>query len=271
MADRKLVMLKEGQTLFKAKETIDKLAPYVKHPNPTTVLVIVFKGGVLTATSKIMKAAAESQAVVLNSQAVRDYQMTAHIKDFCLSNKISLEEKAMNLMIDYIGLPLSKFFGELNKLISIKKSQNPGAANISITSEDVEQNIGISKDFNNFELTKAMAYKDYPKCVKIITYFEKNPKANPGVLVGAAIAGFFTRLILAHYSDKTDYTLQQLIGYPNQNAVMELKESMRNYSAMQAVKGLHAVREFDAKSKGIGSMQNEYQLLKDLIFKIFTC
>lgn len=269
MSDKKLVMLKEAQTMFKAKEAIEQLAAYANNPNRSTILVIVYKGGTLNATSKFLKAASANDGVVFNSPLIRDYQLVAHVKDFCSSNKIKIEEKALSLMIDYIGLPLSKFIGELNKLVKIKTLNN-STNSVTINAEDVEQNIGISKEFNNFELTRALSEKNYAKCIRIINYFEKNPKSNPGVMVSAALASFFSRLILAHYSDKSDSTLQQLIGFNSTSAVRELKMAMSNFTAMQAVLGLHHVRDFDAKSKGIGSLQNEYLLLKELIFKVFT-
>lgn len=266
MAPRRVVLLKEAQGKMQAKQQLEKLAAYVANPNNTTVFAISYKGDNLNATSQLFKAAKKSDAIVFKSDRVKDYQLPGLLKDYCTNKKISIEENALNLLCQYIGAPLSKLFGEVNKLITIK-----GGQGVRITSEDVEKNIGISKDFNNYELISAIATKNYPKAVQIIKYFESNPKTNPTVMTTATLFSYFSNLVIAHYTpDKSETSLKEATGVRFANAYRELIVGMRNYNAYRAVMAIHAIRDFDVESKGVNSFQNEYQLLTELIFKIFT-
>lgn len=265
MADRKLVILKEAQSMHQAKTQLDKFAPYIARPNKTTVLVIAYKGDSLNASSKIIKAASTSKSEVYKSDTVKDWQLSGHVKDFCSSMGYSIEEKAVMMLCEYIGSPLSKLFGEIKKLIMIKGSDK------RITASDIEAHIGVSKDYNNFELIKAVGIKNYPQAMKIIRYFEKNPKTNPTVVTNSMLFGFFQKIAICHYlSDKTEKGLMEGLGLKNSWALKDVKEGLRFYNPRQAVNGIHFCREFDTKSKGIESFQNEFDLLRELIFKLFT-
>lgn len=265
MFDRKLVILKEAQSLYQAKTQLEKLSPYVSHPNKTTVFVIAFKGDKLNATSKLLKAASGSHAVVFKSDPVKEYQLPTHVKDYCAGLGYSMEEKAVSMLCDYIGTPLSKIFGEINKLVMIKGDDK------RLTASDVEKHIGISKDYNNFELVKAVSLKNYPQTIKIIRYFEKNPKTNPTIVANSMLFSFFQKISICHYlPDKSEKTLLEGLGLKSSWQLKDIKEGLRNYNAWQAVNAIHYCREFDVKSKGVGSYQNEYDLFKELIFKIFT-
>lgn len=267
MASRKLVILKEAQSARDAKSMLDKLAPYVLHPSTTSTLVIAFKGDELNASSKLLKAAAKSDCVVMSSPELRDWQLPSQIKDYCNARKVSIDESCVNLLAEYIGLPLSKLFGELSKLIQIK-----GGNGCTITAQDIEKNIGISKDYNSFALADAIAEKDYVRAIKIINYFERNPKSNPTAPVTGSLLNLFSRIIMAQYAqDKSDNGLNAELGLKNnRSALKNIKTALRNYTLRQSVNALHTLREFDVKSKGVGSFQNEYALMRDMIFKIFT-
>lgn len=266
MADRKLVILKEAQSMNQAKVQLERFASYAGKPNKTTVFVIAFKGDNLNANSKLVKAANESGGIVFKSTVPRDYELPAYIRDYCRDRKMTIEDKAVQLLSEYIGGPLSKLFGELNKLISIK-----GKRDSKITCDDIERNIGISKDYNNFELTNALGAKDYPKAIRIIKHFAANPKANPTPVTTGMMFTFFSNLVIAHYlPDKSDNSLMETFGYKAAIQLRNLKEAMRNYNPMQSVNAVHYLREFDTKSKGVGSLVNEYDLLAELIFKLFT-
>lgn len=266
MASRRVVILKEAQSKQQAKQALEKIAPYSSKPNKTTVFVIAFKGDNLNATSSLMKNAAKSGAVIFKSERVKDYQLASHLRDYCSSQKCSIDDNASQMLCEYIGGPLTKLFGEVNKLIQIK-----GGAGQRITAEDIERNIGISKDFNNFELTSAIASKNYPKAVQIVKYFESNPKTNPTVMTTSTLFNFFSKLVIAHYlPDKSEASIKNALGIRFQNQLNEIKTGMRNYNPYRAVNAIHALREFDVKSKGVNSFQNEYDLLLELIFKIFT-
>lgn len=266
MADRKLVILKEAQTMNQAKAQLDRFAPYVANPSPGTVFVIAYKGEPLTAGSKLVKAAKSAGGVVFASNVPYDNELQRHIRDYCQERRFSIDDKSVELLAEYIGLPLSKLFGEVNKLMSIK-----GSADSRITTDDIEKNIGISKDYNNLELTKALARKDYPKTMKIIRHFKASPKYNPTPVTTAMMLKFFSNLVIAHYmADKTDRALYDEFGLKSSYQLDDLKSALRNYTAMQSVNAIHYLREFDTKSKGIGSLGNEYDLLAEIIFKIFT-
>lgn len=265
MAERRLVILKEAQTMHQAKSQLEKLSPYVSRPTLSTVLVIVYKGDSLNATSKLLKAAKDTKAVVFKSEAVKEWHLSGHIKDYCDSRKYSIEEKAVILLCDYIGGPLSKLFGEVNKLMMIKGDDK------RITAGDVEKHIGVSKDYNNFELTKAIASKNYPQAMKILKYFENNPKTNPTVMTNSLLFGYFQKLAIVHYlTDKSEKGMLEGLGLKSAWQLKDIKEGMRAYNPRQVVNAIHYCREFDIKSKGVGSYQNEFELLKELVFKIFT-
>lgn len=265
MSSLQLVVLKEAQTMYQAKTQLDKLASYVNRPNRQTVLVIVYKGGTLNATSPLLKAAKEKGSVVFVSEKLRDYQLSAPILDYCRSRGVGIDDKAVSLLAEYVGNPLSKLFGEIDKLIVATGGKE------RITPELIERNIGISKDFNTFELTKALARRDYVKSMQIIDYFSRNPKQNPGVMVVAAVFGFFSKLFVATVTrDKSDASLIAALELKNQYALRDYRDGLQRYNARMALAAVHAIREYDVHSKGIGSTQNEYELLKELVFKIFT-
>lgn len=266
MSDRKLVILKEAQSMFQAKVSLEKFASYVSRPNPQTVFVIAFKGDTLNATSKLLKGVKEGGGVIFRSDVPRDYQLSAHIKDYCQQHKVGIDDKAVQLLADYIGAPLSKLFGELGKLISIK-----GKDASRITCEDIEKNIGISKEFNNFELVDALSNKDYPKAMKIVRHFASNPKANPTVMTTSTLFTFFSNLVIAHYMpDKSESAIKATFSYRAPAQISNMRNALMKYNARQAVNAIHYIREFDAKSKGVGSYLNEYDLLGELIFKLMT-
>lgn len=266
MADRKLVILKEAQSLDRAKAQLDKLAPYVSRPNKSTVLAIVFKGDTLGTTSAIMKAAAESDTVIFKSPKIKDYQLAGPVKDYCRSKKIEIDEAAVNLLCEYIGSPLSKIFSEIDKLVVATSGKEK-----RITPATIERNIGISKDFNNFELIAAIRDRNYAKAMMIARYFRKNPKQNPTVLTSATLFKFFTQLCIALFeSDKSDSSLMQALELKNSYALRDIRGAMQRFNATQAVNAIHAIRDFDSRSKGVGSAMNEYDLLDELLFRIFT-
>lgn len=266
MAERQLVMLKEAQTMSQAKSQLDKLSSYVAHPNPTTVLVVVYKGDVIPATSSLIKKAKDVDCVVFRSDKLRDYQLSGPIMDYCASKGIGIDEKAVSLLCDYIGNPLSKLFGEIDKLIVAA-----GADVKRISPELIERNIGISKDFNTFELVKALSKKDYPKSMMIVEYFSSNPRQNPGVMIVATIFSYFSKLFIAAVTrDKSDSSLMAALELKTPYALRDYRDGLRYYNARQALAAIHAIREYDVHSKGIGSTQNEYELLKELVFRIFA-
>lgn len=268
MGDCQLVILKEAQTLPGSKTQLDRLAAYVANPNSQGVFVLAYKGDSLSASSSLMKAAdkAGERVTVFKSPKIRDYQLSGPIKDYCRQKKIGIDDEAVIILTEYIGNSLQKLFGEIDKLIL-----GAGEGAQRITAAMVEENIGISKEFNNFELTKAVSVKDYPKTLRILDYFRKNPKNNPSVMTTSALQKFFSQIVVAHFTaDKTDRGLMEALQLKNAYALREIREGLRMYNPRQSMAAISALRDFDCKSKGIGSLQNEYDLQRELIFKIFT-
>lgn len=267
LAMKKLVVLKEAQTMQNAKAQLDRLKNYVSNPTPTTVLVVAYKGGKIPGTSSMMKTAAKNKdIVVFDSPRIREYQMPDAVKDYCRAEKIQIEEKAIAMLVDFIGSDLSKIVSEIAKLqVAIKRDDK------KINANDVEENIGISKDFNNFELVTAMSTRNYQKAMLILKHFADNPKGNPAIVTGATIFGYFQKLTIAHFSaDKTEKGLMQALQLKTPYALREIRTGLNAYNALQCVNAVHRIRDFDRKSKGVGSLQNEHALLKELVFSIIT-
>ncbi len=266
MAERKLVILKEAQSMDKAKNKLDMLAEYVKLPNQQNVLVISYKGEMLGATSELVKALNKSDGIIFKSPKLKEYQLAVPIKDYCRGKKIGIEEKSIALLIEFLGNDLAKIFGEIDKLIVSGKDDI-----IRITPDLIEKNIGISKDYNNFELIKNIAFKNYDKCLQIVDYFESNPKTNPTIVTTAMLFNFFSKILLGHFSvDKSDDSLCIAMGLKSKYQLQDYKTGMTKYNVMQTIKIIGHIREFDITSKGVESFQNEYKLLRQLIFNIFT-
>lgn len=266
MAERRLVILKEAQSLQNAKISLDKLAGVVEKPSESTVFVIVFKGDNLNSTSQLMKATTKSDAIVFKSPLIRDYQLGTPIKEYCNSHNCSIDDKASSLLAEFVGNNLNKLFSEIDKLLVAA-----GNNTRRITCELIEENIGISKDFNNFELQTALANKNYSKAIQIVEYFKKNHTKHPTIVTTGTIFGFFSKLVIANFAkDQSDSSIIKECELKNSYALKDLRVAQANYNPLQSLKAIGLIREFDSSSKGIDSTQNEYDLLRELIFKLIT-
>lgn len=265
MSDKQLVMLKEAQAMERAKTNLEKLVPYVKHANDSTVLVIVFKGDSLATTSQLVKTVQAEGGIVFKSDRLKDYQLSGPLSDYCREKKVRIDDKSKALLCEYIGSPLSKLFGEVDKLIVA------AGENGEVTPDLIESIIGISKEFNSFELIKALSMRDYPKSMRIIDYFARNPKQNPGVMITATLFNYFSKLFIAAIAkDKSDNGLMQELDLKSSYSLTDYKTGLRNYKAGAIDAIIHAIRNHDVMTKGVGSNQNEFELLRELIFKVFT-
>lgn len=266
MADRRLVILKEAQSMGAATREIEKLSGYVANPNATTVFAIVYKGDELSNTSKLVKAAKKSGGIVFQSPALKEYNISGPIRDYCQQHKVSIDGDASDLLVSHLGVSLQKIFGEIDKLLL-------GAASgcRRINREMVMDNIGINKEFNTFELTRAVASRDYPKAMRIVGYFASNPKSNPTVMIIPQLFNFFSQLLICLYSpDRSEKGLLSALGEREAWKLKNHYQAMRMYNASQALAAVHILRRLACETKGIGSSQNEHDLLKSAIFEIFT-
>ncbi|MBO4978294.1 MAG: DNA polymerase III subunit delta [Muribaculaceae bacterium] len=262
MSDRQMVILKEAQAV--SADKLNKLHAYVSSPVASTVLVICCRGAQAKGKD-LLAALRKSDAVIFESKKVTDYNAPALIGNYIKSKGLTAQQKSLEMLRDFIGTDLSRLFNEVDKLASIL----PEGA--EVTPEVVERNIGISREFNSYELVDAIAVKNAEKCFRIAAYFRSNPKAAPLVMVTASIFNYFADLLTAHYSaDRSDAGLSAALGLRNNFALRRIKSGMANYSAVKVVEIISAIRTFDARSKGVGSRQNDQQLFYDLLYHILT-
>lgn len=261
MSEYQLIVVREAQMI----RDIEVLANYVKNPLQSTVLVLNYKYKTLD-RRKSLVSTAEKVGVVFNSQKVPDYKMPGFITGLLQERKVAIEQKASQMLSDYIGNDLGRLVKELDKLAIILSEKGANR----ITPELIEQNIGISKEYNNFELIKALAVKDVLKANRIIQYFEKNPKSNPIQMTLPVLFNYFSNLLICFYAkDKSENGLMAALGVRSAFFVKDYSFGLRNYSAMKAFRLIGAIRDTDARSKGIGNTSvPDSELLKELIYTI---
>lgn len=261
MADRQVVILKEAQAV--RADDLNRLHRYVSQPAPTTVFVICCRGA--AAKGKDLLSAVRANGVNFESKKLYEDKVPAVIADFIRARGLSADRKALQMLCDYVGTDLSRLYNEIDKLTVIVGSGN------EITPELVEKNIGMSKDYNNFELISAIASKDALKVFTIADYFRANPKNNPLVVTAATIFGFFADLLAAYYApDRSDSGLVAELKLKSSYHLPKYKTGMRNYNPFQIIEIISAIRRYDAMSKGLGSRQTDHQLFRDLLFHILT-
>ncbi|QCD39651.1 DNA polymerase III subunit delta [Duncaniella sp. C9] len=261
MAERQVVIVKEAQAV--RADMLNKLHNYVAQPNPTTILVISCRGA--QAKGKELLAAVRKNGVIFESKRLSERNILPVISDLIKEKKLNVDAKALSMLRDYIGTDLSRLYNEIDKLALIL---GQGAM---ITPEAIERNIGISKDYNNFELIDAIIARNAAKAFAIIEYFRNNPKSNPTVMTVSSLFNQFSNLLVYHYTrDKTQSGYMDALGLRSPWALKSYEAAARSYNVRQTIEIISAIREFDTRSKGIGSRQNEYDLLKDLVFHILT-
>lgn len=261
MAERQVVILKEAQAM--RADHVNKLHHYVRHPNPSTILVIAFRGA--KAKGKELLAAVKEEGVLFESLRINDRDILPAIHDLISEKGLSVDAKAISMLRDFIGTDMSRLYNEIDKLAFIL---GPGAM---ITPEAVERNVGISKDYNNFEFIDAIDTRNAAKAFAIVAYFAANPKSNPTVVTAGTLFTRFSNLLIYHYTrDKSRSGYMEALGLKKPSALWPYEKAARSYNVRQTIEILSAIREFDVRSKGVGSRQNEYALLKDLVFRIFT-
>lgn len=261
MAERQVVILKEAQAI--RSDQLNKLHRYAADPVSTTILVICCRGA--QAKGKELIAAIRKNGVIFESRKVTEYNAPAHIASYIKSKGLSAQQKSLEMLRDFIGTDLSRLFNEIDKLATLLP------AGAEVTPEVIERNIGVSREFNSFELVDALAAKDAAKVFRIAAYFRSNPKAVPLVMATASVFNFFADLLAAHYApDHSEAGIQQALGIKNMFAARRLRTAMANYSAVKTVEIIGAIRTFDAQSKGVGSRQNEHRLFYDLLYHILT-
>lgn len=258
MAERQVLIVKEAQDLSR---TIEKIESYAENPQPTTVLVFNYKYKKLDKRKKAYKAIAKN-GLIYESKKLYENQVSDWIRRVLGGKKYHIEPKAAQMLVEFLGTDLSKIANELDKLTSVLPKET------IIDATHVEENIGISKDFNNFELRKAVGQKDVVKANRIINYFAQNPKNNPLVMTISLLNSFFTQLLMYHgLKDKSKASVAKNLGV-NPYFVDDYTFAARNYPMRKVAQIIALLREADVKSKGVGANQTQADILKELLFKI---
>ena len=261
MAEAQVVIVKDAQAI--RADALNKLHFYAERPNPSTILVIACRGD--KAKGKDLIAAIKKNGIVFESKKVTERNLLPVISDLIRDKNMTVAPKALSMLRDYIGTDLSRLYNEIDKLSFIL---GPGAM---ITPEAIERNIGISKDYNNFELVDAINSRNAAKAMTIVEYFRNNPKNNPTVMTMSTLFNHFSNLLIYHYTrDKSQSGYMDALGLKSPWALKNYEAAARAYNVRQTIEIISALRECDCRSKGIGSRQNEYDLLKDLMFRILT-
>ncbi|NBC82049.1 MAG: DNA polymerase III subunit delta [Bacteroidetes bacterium] len=259
MAEYQVVMVKEAQNL----KNIDELIHYTEKPLKSTILVINHKYKKLDKRKKLYKSI-QQNGVLFESNKLYEDKVPAWIDTFLKSKGYTIEPKAGLLLVEFLGNDLGKIANELEKLIitippEVKK----------ITPLHIEQNIGISKDYNNLELQKAMTENNWLKACQIVDYFSKNTKNNPFILTVTSLYFYFSKILLYHFTaDKSPRNIAAVLKI-NPYFVNDYKKAAQRYIPKKAVQVISLLREYDLKSKGVGNTSTpDGDLLKELIYKI---
>lgn len=262
MAERQVVIVKEAQAVPVA--WFNKLLPYLESPVATTLLVIIARGASVKSAT-LTKSLAKGRAVVFESKRLAPAAVTNTIREFIKERGLTIDDKALAMLQDYVGSDLSRIYNEIGKMTVALP------ANAMITPESVERNIGVSKDYNNFELIAAIARRDVPRIYKIINYFRRDPKNHQPIVTTPLLFNFFANLLTALYApDKSNRGLMAELGFKWPGQLTDIKPGLANYRPWQIIKNISAIRQFDAQSKGIGSRADQFDLFEILIFQLLN-
>lgn len=262
VAERQVVIVKEAQNI----KNWERIERYLEKPMQTTVLVICYKNGSIDGRKKILARAA-AVGVVYESKKKREYELPAFIANYLkLNGRATIDNKAAQMIADHIGADLNRLTGELDKLIlSLSDSDR------RVTPEIVEERIGVSKDFNAFELRSAIVSRDVVKANRIINYFNSNPKAGSAYMLVPMLFSFFQNLLIAYYAPRphTDDSVAKWLGLRGGWAAKDYITGMKNYTGVKVLQIISKIRETDAKTKGLDNPNTPVgELLRELIFFI---
>lgn len=264
MGDKQVIIVKEAQDLKFNEEEAKMLETYVANPVPSTVLVFGHKHKKLDSRKKVTKALSNSKMLFL-SEPVKDNNLAKWIADECNVLGIKTAPNISHLLAEYLGNDLSRISNELHKLKMILK---PGEV---LNETHVENHIGISKEFNVFELQKALGSKNMNQAYKIAHFMGKNPKNNPFVMMLASLYNYFSNIILYQtLMGQPPQTIASQLGI-NPYFVSEYANAAKLYPLKHATRVISILREFDMKGKGLGAVnQTDEQLIKEMVYKILN-
>ena len=260
MSKYQVLVVKEAQNL----KNLEELSYYLKKPMPSTILVICYKHGSLDKRKKLT-VELDKAGVLFESKKLKDAQLPGFITSYLKRKQVEIEPKASEMMAEFVGTDLNRMAGELEKLIiTLPKGQR------RITPEQIERNIGISKDFNNFELRNALIEKDVFKANQIVKYFEENPKNNPLQVTLAVLFNFFSNLMLAYYApEKNEQGIAAQLSLRSPWQARDYQAAMHRYTGVKVMRIIEAIRQCDVRSKGVGNASiSDGELLRELVYLI---
>lgn len=260
MADRQVIVVKEAQELSKTIENIEK---YCENPLQSTVLVICYKYKTLDKRKKTIKNI-QKNGLVFESKKLYENQVGQWITRVLQPKEYKIDAKASAMLVEFLGTDLSRISNELDKLQIILPKGS------TITPKDIEENIGFSKDFNVFELRKAIGERNQLKAYKIVKYFAENPKDNNIVMVIGLIFSFFIQVQKYHGTNETNPAkVAPLLGV-SPFFLKEYDVAKKNFDMRKVSQILNSLRDIDVKSKGVGANGWSLQdLYKELLLKVF--
>src|SRR6185503_15316712 len=259
-AERQVVLLKEAQQM----RDVEKLEAYVENPLHSTVFVVSFKNKKVDGRTKFARVLKE-KGVLVSTKKIYDNQLPEWIKDLVESKGLSISAKGLALLADHIGNDLTRIENELEKItVNLGKRK-------TISEEDIEEFVGVSKEFNVFELQSAFAKKDLSKAIRIIQYFEANPKAAPIQLILPSLYGFFSKVFMVFGANTTDEkAIAAAIGV-NPFFSKEYIEASRVYSYQEVENAILLLHRYNLRSIGVNDIGTEdASLLKEMVVKIIS-
>lgn len=261
MAEFQVIIVKEAQNI----RSLEALEGYLKKPVKSTILVWCHKNGKIDTRKKVI-GLAQAMGVVFESKKLRDYQLPEFIQNYLKSKKATIDPKSCQMIANHIGSDLSRIVSELDKILIYLPNDNR-----RVTPDIVEKEIGVSKDFNAFELRNAIVSKDIFKANQIIKYFDNNPKAGSLYSFLPLLFSFFQNLMILHYTPNksSEQDIARALDLNSTWGIKDLITGLKNYSARKTMDIISKIREVDGKSKGLG---NPYtgagELMKELIFYV---
>lgn len=261
MAEFQVIIVKEAQNI----RSLEALEGYLKKPVKSTILVWCHKNGKIDTRKKVI-GLAQAMGVVFESKKLRDYQLPEFIQNYLKSKKATIDPKSCQMIANHIGSDLSRIVSELDKILIYLPNDNR-----RVTPDIVEKEIGVSKDFNAFELRNAIVSKDIFKANQIIKYFDNNPKAGSLYSFLPLLFSFFQNLMILHYTPNksSEQEIARALDLNSTWGIKDLITGLKNYSARKTMDIISKIREVDGKSKGL---DNPYtgagELMKELIFYV---
>ena len=262
MSEYQVVIVKEAQNV-KNTEALEK---YFKAPMNSTILVMCHKNGTVDGRKKEYMKAIQGAGVLFESKKLRDRDLPAFIENYLKARQVSIDPKSTQMIADNIGADLSRLTGELDKVILSLSEQDR-----RVTPQIVEDQIGVSKEFNGFELRDAIVNRNVFKANQIIKYFDENPKAGSIYSFLPMLFNYFQNLMIAYYApnNKSQEGVAEWLEMRSPWAAKDYMTGMRNYTAMKVIQIISKIREIDAKSKGLDNPNTPPgELMKELIFYI---